>query len=243
MKKYFKIPSLLFIILLICNSCEVNNLNDEIQNAELELNSQVTLVKSTTYVSNLFLNMGVTGINVSSKTNSKIYEFKTEKEFWMNNQSIDLSKYKVILEHGKIHLESNPNFNLSLLDNQPYIISSNYSGFVESVDYFSNIDFNILMIFMNELITEDYLKIDAEALVNNNSSLLEKSCSFWNTYYVFSAAFSRSVSIANLQGEINNFTSGFNILDISDCTQFGGVDTSCVTQNHGCISTQAFCCN
>jgi hypothetical protein len=54
---------------------------------------------------------------------------------------------------------------------------------------------------------------------------------------------SRSVAEANLTQEIDEYTNGFNTLDLSDCIAFGGVDTSCLWDNHACVSSQAFCCN
>lgn len=87
------------------------------------LNKLITLKKSTDNVSDMFLNMGVTGLNVSVGHNYVTYNAKTEKDFNLNGENVDLSNYSVILKDGKISLASNPNFELTIYQNQPYIVS------------------------------------------------------------------------------------------------------------------------
>ena len=236
-----KISSLILIVSILCYSCSQDDINSDKLNSEFfELNRNVTLKETTSNVSNLMLNMGVTAIKVSGTSNSTLFEFNTAKEFRMNGKSIDLSNYAVILENGKISLKSNSNLSLTLLNDQPYIISSEYSGFIKSEDIFDKTDFNILLLFMKELVTDNSNKVDAKAIISTDLSQKTSGCSFWDTYYVYATGGSRSVSEANLEDEEQEYISDGG--DLEGCTPVGESDSSCVWDNHGCIATQAYCC-
>lgn len=189
----------------------------------------------------IFLNMGVTGISVTKTLKSTLYEFQTEKIFIMNGKSIDLSNYSVILEEGMISLSSNPSLKLTLLDDQLYIVKPNHSGLIESQDYFKSTGFNILMFFMKEMITSDKLKINAMDLLDDKLSQKSSGCSFWETYYVYSTGGSRSVSESNLDSQTELEESAGE--DVEGCRKIGEPDSSCVWENHGCVTTQAYCCD
>ena len=204
-----------------------------------QLKDKITISQTTSKISQLFLNMGVVEVKVSKMENFIEYGFTTKKMFGINGEGTDFKDYKITLNDGMISISSNTNIKLTIFENKPYIITPTYEGFLNSGEYINDKNFNLLYIFMNELITPESSKIDAGIIDN----VYSRGCAFGNTKYVFSTGFSRSVSEANLPDEIAHYTSGFNSLDVSGCTKFGGVDTSCVWGNHLCMSTQAFCCN
>lgn len=218
-----------------------NDINNSLFNkaTNFELKENITIEKTTSKISQLFLNMGVVEINVVENGNLIEYDFTTKKMFGINGEGTDFKNYKITLSDGLISINSNSSIKLTIFENQPYIITPNYEGFLKTGEYLDNKDFILLYLFMNELITPETSKMDASNVVNGGGA----GCTFGSTKYVYSTGFSRSVAEANLPGEIAHYTSGFNTLDLSGCRMFGGVDTSCVWGNHMCISTQAFCCN
>ena len=228
-------------MLTIVFTCSKDNPNTiDIKNENFDLIEKVTLNKSTSDITELFLNMGVTGIEVTKNLETTIYEFETAKTFILNGNSIDLSNYLVTFENGLISLNSNPSLKLTLLDGQPYIIKPNYSGFINnSQDEFKVMEFNILLLFMKEMTTDKEQKINTVSLLN--SDLSRAGCSFWDTYYVYSTGGSRSVAIANLEAQVAFEESPGE--DVEGCRKIGSPDSSCVWENHGCVATQAYCCD
>ncbi len=229
MKSNFSILFTSVLSLFLVVSCNHDNIVNEnlAQNEELELNIQNKLLESTSEVSSIFLNMGVTEINVTNMTTSKIYSFVDKKSFYINGESVNLSKYEIVLENNMIHLNTNDNLNLSIKNNKPYIVSDSYVGFPND-RFYNSIDFNILLLTMNELITEVELKFDS------NDFLLSKDsarCSFWNTYYVYGTGASQSVAQANLTAEIEDYSS-----DLAGCTEIGSSNNGCLWEEFGCIS-------
>lgn len=83
---------------------------------------------------------------------------------------------------------------------------------------------------MNELITEE----------DKTSYFVAKSCSIWDTYHTISTGASRSVAASN--GEMRaNMDATLIAATGSSCTEQGH-DTSCLWENHLCISTTTYCC-
>lgn len=90
---------------------------------------------------------------------------------------------------------------------------------------------------MKEITTEIEYKVNAQAAVND-FNLKSAACSFWNTYYVYTTGGSRSVSEYNIDYEVAAYSD-----ELGGCHEIGDVSTSCLWEDHGCVSTQAFCCN
>lgn len=222
------------MILILSHSCSQDT---SLDNQSYELNKKTTLKETTSNVSDLMLNMGVTKVKVTNVSNSVLYGFDTAKGFWMNGEFINLSDHVVELKEGKITLKSNPTLSLSLLDNQPYVYSEEYTGFVKSDNFFKNNDFNVLLLFMKEMITEVSLKVDAQAIISNRI-YQRQGCSFWDTYYVYGTGGNLSVSEANLQDEIQEYSS-----DLRGCRAIGEVNSACLWGSLACVATQAFCCD
>lgn len=242
---------ILFFFLTLLSSCSQEDNNEKLKNKSFssssstfrttnyQLEEKITIAKTTSKISQLFLNMGVIEIKVNNLEEMIEYSFTTSKMFGINGEGTDYKNYKITLNEGMISISSNSNIKLTIIENKPYIITPSYEGFLNSGEYINDKNFNLLYLFMNELITPETIKTDS----SNIDSIYSRGCAFGNTKYVFSTAFSASVAEANLPDEIAHYTSGFNTLDLSGCRKFGGVDTSCVWGNHMCISTQAFCCN
>lgn len=229
-----KLATLIITLSIVLYACSEDSLNTaDIKNEKFDLTERVVLNETTANVSNLFLNMGVTGVIVTKNSKSTLFEFETKKTFILNGNTINLSNYSVIFEDEMISLNSNRNLKLTLLNGQPYIIKPNHYGVInDDQDNFKSIEFNILMFFMKEMTTSKSLKIDTSYLLDNNLSQRVAGCSFWNTYYVYSTGGSRNVALANLKADD----------DVNGCTEIGGPDSSCIWENHGCVATQAYCC-
>lgn len=241
MNKIFKL-SLSVILAVICFGCSQEKINsDELNQKTYELESRIALNNTTSNVSELFLNMGVTAITVSENPNYKLYEFRTEKLFALNGNWIDLNEYPILLKDGMISFANKSTLNLTIYNNQPYIVSENYTGVLNSNNStLQSVELNILQLFMNEMITENNAKFDANFVYEQNS-LRSSGCGFWDTYYVYGTGGSSSVAQANLQDSIAEDTGIGG--DVQGCRAFGGNDTSCLWGNHACVSTQAYCCD
>lgn len=239
------IATFTFFYLLSCSTESNIEKDNDINNSfsfkttNYQLNDKITIKKTTSKVSQLFLNMGVVEVKVTEKENLTEYSFTTKKMFGINGEGTDFKDYRINLCDGIISISSNSDIKLTILENKPYIITPSYEGYLKPGEYIDDKNFNLLYLFMNELLTPESSKTDA----SNIDNVYSRGCSFGSTKYVFSTGFSRSVAEANLPDEIAHYTSGFNTLDLSGCRKFGGVDTTCGLGNHFCISTQAFCCN
>lgn len=242
MNKIIKLSSLILVLSILFHACSEDSIStNEIISNDFELNSELTLNKTTSKVSSLFFNMGVTSISVTKNNESTLYEFISEKTFFINGKSIDLSNYSVLLKNGMISINSTSNLNLTLFDGKPYVESSNYSGFLDSQEYFESVDFNILLLVMKEITTDNDVKIDSQKALNSIQN--RASCSFWDTYYVYNTGGNLSVATAGLDDEIAEHSSGFNTLSVEGCSTIGDVNTSCLWGEHACVASQAFCCD
>lgn len=226
--------SLLFFAFLIVFSCSKKE-NEITQN--LVFNElKITLTESTNYVSSLFINMGVTKIVVGNSKDELTFKCLSEKSFFLNSDEINLSDYEVTLNDNILSLKSCDSYKISMLNNEPYLITPIYEGYLSNVgEFIKNKEIVVLFIYLKEITTETNLKINSLSVLSE-----DKSCSFLNTYYVFATGVSSSVASDNLAGEVGNYTGAGGRL--RGCTPIGGVDTSCIWDNHACISTQAFCC-
>lgn len=193
------------------------------------------MIETTSFVSDLLFNLGVIGINITNNTESILYEFRTKKSFKFNGEFVNLSNYTILFENGMLSLDTNSELKLTLVDNQPYIIKPNYSGFLDNnSDNFRNLELNILLLFMKEMIITNDIKINTLELLDAEYSQ-RGGCSFWNTYYVVATGGSRSVAATNLKYKEDD--------DVEGCREIGDADSSCVWDDHLCIATQAYCCD
>jgi hypothetical protein len=234
MKKILKLTLGILTTLTIVFSCsnETDLMNNPITE-NLELNQKIQLNNTTTMVSNNFLNMGITEVVVENKSKIVLYKVKTQKTFYLNGENIDLSTYNIVVENNFISIKNDNSFKLSVYQNKPYVVSGSYSGFPKS-DFYSNKNFNILLFFMKEIITNDEFKLNSKTFLKDNTQR-RGGCSFWNTYYVYGTGGSQSVAQANLTSEISSY-------DLSGCSSIGGSNSGCLWAEYGCVSSQAYCC-
>ncbi len=240
MKNIFKFTVIMFTTLVVIFSCSENTdlIDTEFNNLKkLELNQKIELKETSTNISNNFFNIGVTKIVVKNTSKHISYKAKTQKTFYMNGEIIDLSNYNVILEGNSLYLENDNSIKLSIYQGKPYVISNSYMGFPKERD-FSNKKFNILLLFMKEIVTKNEFKLNASIQKTN---LNKEGCSFWNTYYIYGTGGSQSVAEANLTSEIALYTESGGPLE--GCTSIGNSNSGCLWEEYGCVATQAYCCN
>lgn len=234
--KIINVTLITLTVLIFC-SCSQDNIEPNVTNKNFfELENSIVLKNSTSYVTDLFLNMGVTNINVSTIHNSTLFEFETQKSFKMNGDWIDMTQYPIIFKDGVIALKNKPTISLTIVDNSPYVVRDDIQKSLPNEDYFQNKEHNILLLFMNEIITNSAQKIDAN-LIYQESFQKSWGCSIWDQWDVIAFGSSRSVSAANLETSIALDS------DIEGCRKVGSAETSCLLGNHGCISTQSYCCD
>lgn len=231
-----------FYHLLLLIGCNTDS-DVVVQDLEFQLDELITLRSSTNMVSPHLYNMGVTEINVSNSGNNDLeYNFTALKEFGMNKESINMSDFTVIYQDNAIFLKENPEVKVSIYQNSPYILSPLHTGSMDSDYLYENKTINILLFTLKEITTAQGLKIDTKIALNE-ANLSGKACSFWDTYYVTASAGSRSTSQAKLVEETAYREGPYNTRNVHGCSKIGGPDTSCLWENHLCISTQAYCCN
>ena len=205
-----------------------------------ELQDKNTVLNTTDRVSDIFFQMGVSQIYVEESSQGIIYSFEANKSFGIGGEDVDLSNKTITFNGTELFMESNENTKVSIIDGAPHISTPDYEGPFENINgeqVTANIQ--ILMLFLHEITTTSEFKNTFEDALSEyeeiNSAMAGGGCGFWNTYYVYSVGASQSVAQAGLPGEIAS-------ADVGGCSTIGGVDTSCLVDNHFCASTQAFCC-
>ena len=231
---------ILFTISVFFSSCSDVEFNYDSDNFENHFDlDRLTIVNETTNrVSDIFLNLGVTNIKVEKNLNSTEYSFETEKTFLINNENIDFADYIVIKKENKLFLNNDDSVKLTIKDSKPYLITNKSKGFLNDDKHFEDLRVNLLLIFMDELIKDNEIKIDSSIIFSDVETF---GCSFWNTYTVYAFGTGRSVAEANLTYEINFYTGSGQPLQ--NCIPYGLTDSSCLWENHACVATQNYCCN
>ncbi len=96
--------------------------------------------------------MGVSSISVEKIGETLIYTTKTDKEFILNGQIINLSDYVVIVENNKMFLNNNEDHVVSLSNSSPYIITSDFKGPIHKIKKkIIDEDLSILLLYLNEI--------------------------------------------------------------------------------------------
>ena len=97
--------------------------------------------------------------------------------------------------------------------------------------------FNILFLVLNELIIKEDFKVYSKAAISD-FNLKSEACSFWDTYYVYTTGANRSVAESRLDSEVHDYSE-----QLEGCSEIGDSNSSCLWGDHGCLASQAFCCN
>ena len=225
------------MLALTFNSCSEEEYN--ISNSEnidlslLDLSKKVKVKSSTDLLSEVSFGLGLNKINVlqnKNSTNEMVYDLEATNSFNLNGVSVNLNGSSFKLENGFLVSLDNLQKGISTINNK--LILKNGNSITEldsSVDMNDN-DLVILYFVMNELITEE----------NKTPYFDAKSCSIWDTYHTVSTGASRSVAASN--GEMRAVMDATLIAASgSSCTEQGH-DTSCLWENHLCVSTTTYCC-
>ncbi len=239
MKKITLTIVTLLAVLIVFQSCrkEEENYKHLAYNFN-EITDRVALKTSTKRVSDIFFNAGVVEVLVSKRDKDKfIYNFQTKKYFYINGEKVDFKNIQIIFDKNFIYLKNDPKFKMSLIDNKPFVVSNNYVGFPKP-EFYHNSTFNILLLFLNEMITVGSDKEESEIKIQNKN--VDGGCSFWNTYYVYGTGVSQNAAEANLQSEIGVHTGSGGLVE--GCTPLGGSNSGCMWEEFGCVAMQAYCC-
>jgi len=167
------------------------------------------------------------------------------------------------IEDEILHIKGKPEVGVTLLNGEPYIISENYKGSIDKFDK-SNLDRNyVLLLFTLREITSDPKKKVKSSIYRGFNTKNRGACEFWDTYWVFQFGISESTAeegfgtteeleTLDRAYEDNGYESeesgedfyyeeeGYDVT--RNCSRIGDLDTSCLTDEHGCLATQAWCC-
>jgi hypothetical protein len=221
-----------FLISLL-SSCSVEETRNETENQLHkpvdQLEAKLKVRKDTKKLSNLFQKLGVVELKMVKENGTIAYLPQTKKSFGFNGEQIDFSRYTLIFNGNKLSLKRFPEYSVTIIkDKLIFSTPENNYMTIEEVN-FQDDNIFALTAFIQELTLEEGKKSEVDLSRN------QAKCSFWDTYYVVSGGATRSASE-------NNLTQSIATEDTSGCTAIGGTDTSCVTDNHGCMSTQTYCC-
>ena len=227
MKKQITI-SLIFLGLLTF-SCEKHD--DQTADHSYDLQTHISIQENTSLVSNLFFKTGVTKIIVETANDESRFFSNTTKPFFLNGDVINMSDYEICLKGNFLKIGGIENYRVSMQDGKPYIVTPKFRGLLTDAndDVLDN-TLIILLFYLNELTMPVELKGD-NMVINSQ----QKGCSFWDTYYVFGVGLSSSTATDKLDSESDEY-------GMEDCTLIGDADVSCIWGSHGCVATQAYCC-
>ena len=241
----FKINFITIISVLVLSISGCENETDFVnENKSLNTNTQgIYLKESTQYTSPLLYRLGVKSIDVTVLDSDKFeYNFQTFKEFIIDGNFTNLSNFKVEYNKGVLSLNQNNTPTVLLRDNSVFIKTNNYEGDLKSYNRKWSKELKILLLSLNEITQLKKHKINATEAFNNELILnISKSepCGFWDTYLAVGVGPSESVANENLGEDIRD---NREFIGENNCEAFGDVDTSCLGDEHLCVSTLAFCC-
>lgn len=231
--KKLKILLSLFLLSIII-SCSTEN-EQPVEDYNFQLSEKLMVKESTENISDLLFNMGVSKINVEYSDNRFLFKNETQKSFILNGKTLDLEDYDFILEKEFLYLKDFPDYKVSILNELPFFDTPLFKGFSENQEEnIKDTKISLLLLYLNEIILDNDVKLSFK----ESLSYKTQGCSFWDTYTVYATGNSRSVAESDLQTEQLSYSD-----DLEGCTPYGGVDSSCLWENHGCVATQSYCCN
>jgi len=217
------------VIAVIMFSCSQEEFN-QIEPNDFNLYENIKINSSTSSLSKTTFKAGASRLNVETNQDKTFYTFETNNEFILNNDFHNLGDYTFFTENNVLKINGNDDFFITLKDNYIYIKTPEYSGQLKNFNTKIDDEISIMMLVLNEL------TIERENFKNySDYSSRKLMCSIGGTYVRFSINTSRSASEAELAGDT---------WSQEGCSKVGGVDTSCAFwSDHGCISTQTYCCD
>ncbi|MDG2430889.1 hypothetical protein [Flavobacterium sp.] len=235
MKKHEHLKILFILIILsFFSSCSNEQQKNEAENILISTTSKSLINES-------LIKLGARKIVAENYNSKTIYHFETFRNFNLFGKSIDLSSYKFIKKNNMIFLNNNQNYKLKMINNQPYIYTPNYKGFVKDNNtVFLDSDAVILMLFVINDNSNEQEKIDTK-LILDNVSKIQGGCSVWNTYYSAGIGANKAASLSNLEYNAND---AIHSGDLNGCKLLSlQAETSCAWESSLCVSTIAWCCS
>lgn len=255
MKKlsFYTFTAILSIVLLTITSCskEENNLNKNGEAATSTLQrlkedfklGEITVGSTTTIISESFFNLGVIKIKVVKNESEITYLFETTSSFVIQGKNVNLSTKEFVLKDNFIYEKSSPNYSISILNNEYYIETVNYEGFLKDYKVFdesenseSNLKISLLLLFLNEIKMDKEAKLEYTLHVEN-FELSARGCSIANTKYVYGIGLTQAAATANLEFSIDDEQNGGRL----DCRRLG---TTSITNWGGFYTAMnTYCCD
>lgn len=239
MKKFLKSALSIWAIGVLIQSCskeeQLNLENENLNNLET-LSNRITLNETTNKVSSLFLNLGISEIDVKVKDNQKVVSLTSEKEFGFNGDAVNLSNYSVSVSNKLIILNEDNNFKAGIVENKAFIMTPDYTGFYDEADLITreNVKTFVLIGYLNELL---YTK-EKFSFTETSNSLAKGGCGFWDTYYSVGVGLTPTTAKANLEYSMEeDISSG----DADGCTKIGKPEA--VPLTNGTVQVQGWCCS
>ena len=155
------------------------------------------------------------------------------------------------------YLKNSSNFKLSLRDDQLYVNSESYEGFVlnSDSDLLDTTKKRVTLILFNEIIKSKNKKIEVTQPENPESishdyvpySYFQSTCSYWNTVTRAYYGMTRSNAEAEASYQMSQAQQLHNLREelgyTNSCEPFGSIDSSCIYGDHFCVATYSVCCD
>lgn len=234
-------PLLILTIALIFNSCSDESFDSTTENRltslEKEMFAESIMVKNnTTYLTSFLYKLGINKITTTVNNDIYTYKLNSAKE-WIsvNGERIYLNDLNFTLNNNGLVLNNESNSLLSLEEKLYVVNRKNNSKKEFEPEDAENMSLILTALVLKEITSSNELKVNVE----QNS--YRSSCSIWDTYVITNSGFTRSV--AQDAGELEaRLAESLCDMQGSSCSQMGSVDTSCVWENHLCMSSSTWCC-
>jgi len=262
MKFKISLIAILSILVLCVSGCEENRVDENIDMQTISkssnLNNSIKVNRTTEFISEFLINAGVIKIEVVNSDSLTTYKPITVKKFGINDTQLDLSDYNLVVNGEYAYLKNSSNFKLSLKDDQLYIVSDSYKGYAQETndEFFNETKEIATLILFKEIIKSKDKKIEViqpENLENISNdyvpySFYQSTCSFSDTITYFYFGQTRSNAEARATYNRNLAQNLYDSIQMAGsisggCEPFGGIDSSCIYGNHGCVASFSVCCD
>ncbi|NGP87513.1 hypothetical protein [Fodinibius halophilus] len=241
---YLNLSNLSYLGLVLISFILFSSCNDTVGTEEAQKNydlkENLTIENNQDLFSQEFVSLGVVKAEVKKRKSRTDINFLQHNVISGDKHNSREQSFSFYIKDEVLHLDGKPSLGVSLVNNSPYIITENYQGPLEDFSKNNlNKDLTLLLFALDEITSNSQNKIKANMFHRSTLS----GCSFWNTYYLNSVGFTRSVAVSTIKSEgASRKVKDHEEATGETCSKIGGVDTSCVGENHGCLSTQAYCC-
>ncbi|MFD2966537.1 hypothetical protein [Sphingobacterium bambusae] len=231
-------------------ACQKDTFNPS---AEEDLGGKISFKSGTkSTFSQGALKTGIYQIDAKQDGRKISYTTKIANTSILNGNKIDFSTFQLELVDNKLVLDGE--YAIYLKDDELYLETPLYSGFMKDGRDNKVIDTKTaaLMLFYGEiaLSSENVEKqsyaqflnhFDTKIVAQGKMAVSRENKALFNNRqcginHAVEFGWSASSTAADLQQQLNN-TSFYN-----GCTKVGGIDTSCMTDSHACMSSQTYNC-